>query len=326
MKNNVFLAPMAGITDLPFRLLNREFGVGIAFTEMMSAVGLIRGTGKTLQYLNSTPEDRPLGVQIFGSDPAVLSEAAKVITDQGFALLDINMGCPVKKVVKTGAGAALLKDVSRLGSLLLAVRRATHLPLTVKIRSGWRRQDINCLEVVRIAEDCGVDAIIMHPRTADQGFSGAADWSLIGTVKKHVKIPVVGNGDIRTAADARRMIRTTGCDGVMVGRGALGNPWIFEDMIPNQQEQRVLSLCTIEERERVIRHHLGMVVDFVGESIGVRHFRKHLLWYTKGLRGGSRFRQWIGLTKDSEGLLHELHEFLCSADQEPARMKYGLDF
>ena len=315
LRNNIFLAPMAGITDLSFRLLNREFGVGLAFTEMISAAGLIRGTGKTYHYLNTTPDDKPLGVQIFGSDPAVLAEAAKVITDMGVALLDINMGCPVKKVVKTGAGAALLKDISRIGSILQAVRRATSLPLTVKMRSGWRHSDMNYLEVARVAEDCGVDAIILHPRTADQGFSGFADWSLIGIVKNHVKVPVIGNGDIRTADDALRMIRMTGCDGVLVGRGALGNPWIFKDMMSKRQGQQALLSPTSEERERVIRHHLTMVVAVLGESIGVRNFRKHLLWYTKGLRGGSRFRQWIGLTKDREGLLNELHEFLDSVDQ-----------
>ena len=315
LRNNIFLAPMAGITDLSFRLLNREFGVGLAFTEMISAAGLIRGTGKTYHYLNTTPDDKPLGVQIFGSDPAVLAEAAKAITDMGVALLDINMGCPVKKVVKTGAGAALLKDISRIGSILQAVRRATSLPLTVKMRSGWRHSDMNYLEVARVAEDCGVDAIILHPRTADQGFSGFADWSLIGIVKNHVKVPVIGNGDIRTADDVLRMIRMTGCDGVLVGRGALGNPWIFKDMMSKRQGQQDLWSPTSEERERVIRHHLTMVVAVLGESIGVRNFRKHLLWYTKGLRGGSRFRQWISLTKDREGLLNELHEFLDSVDQ-----------
>jgi nifR3 family TIM-barrel protein len=233
----------------------------------------------------------------------------------GVALLDINMGCPVKKVVKTGAGAALLKDVPRIGSIFQAVRRATSLPLTVKMRSGWRRSDMNFLEVARVAEDCGVDAIILHPRTADQGFSGFADWSLIGTVKDHVKVPVIGNGDIRTVDDALRMIRMTGCDGVLVGRGALGNPWIFKDMMSKREGQRALLSPTSEERERVIRQHLTMVVAALGESVGVRNFRKHLLWYTKGLRGGSQFRQWIGLTKDREGLLNELHEFLDSVDQ-----------
>jgi tRNA-dihydrouridine synthase len=174
---------------------------------------------------------------------------------------------------------------------------------------------MNYLEVARVAEDCGVDAIILHPRTADQGFSGFADWNLIGIVKNHVKVPVIGNGDIRTADDVLRMIRMTGCDGVLVGRGALGNPWIFKDMMSKRQGQQALWSPTSEERERVIRHHLMMVVAVLGESIGVRNFRKHLLWYTKGLRGGSRFRQWIGLTKDREGLLNELHEFLDSVDQ-----------
>ena len=316
LKNNVFLAPMAGITDLTFRLLNREYGVGLAFTEMVSAVGLTRGTGKTSHYLDSTPADKPLGVQIFGADAAILAEAAKFVTDLGVDLLDINMGCPVKKVVRTGAGAALLKDPGKIGAILQSVRKATHLPLTVKIRSGWRRREINCLDVARIAEDCGVDAVILHPRTADQGFSGSADWNLIGDVKKRVKVPVIGNGDIRTAADASRMLSRTGCDGFMVGRGCLGNPWIFKNIIEIRQERPEDSAPTPGEREKVIREHLAMLVGIMGESAGVRYFRKHLLWYTKGLRGGSRFRQYVGLATDREGILDALHNFLFSAGPE----------
>ncbi len=313
LKNNVFLAPMAGITDLSFRLLNREYGVGLAFTEMVSAMGLSRGAGKTRHYLDSSPKDRPLGVQIFGADAAVLAEAAKFITDQGFDLLDINMGCPVKKVVKTGAGAALLRETGRIGAILTSVRKATHLPLTVKIRSGWRHREINCLDIARIAEDCGVDAVILHPRTADQGFSGVSDWKLIGNVKKKVKIPVIGNGDIRTAADAMRMLNSTSCDGIMVGRGCLGNPWLFKDIVSSCRGDSDISSPTPAEREKVIRDHLEMVVGAMGESAGVRYFRKHLLWYTKGLRGGAKFRHCAGLAKDRAEILGALHAFLHSA-------------
>ena len=316
LKNNVFLAPMAGITDLSFRLLNREYGVGLAFTEMVSAVGLKRGTGKTHHYLDASPEDRPLGVQIFGADADVLAEAAKFITDRGFDILDINMGCPVKKVVKTGAGAALLRDTGKIDAILKSVRKATHLPLTVKIRSGWRQREINCLDVANIAEDCGADAVILHPRTADQGFSGVADWKLIGNVKKHVKIPVIGNGDIRTAADAMRMLVSTSCDGIMVGRGCLGNPWIFKDIISISRGCSDVSPPTPAEREKVIREHLAVVVGTMGESAGVRYFRKHLLWYTKGLRGGARFRQCASLAKDRAEVFDALHDFLHSAGLE----------
>ena len=316
LKNNIFLAPMAGITELSFRLLNREYGVGLAFTEMVSAAGLTRGAGKTRHYLDTSPEDTPLGVQIFGADADVLSDAARFITDRGFDLLDINMGCPVKKVVKTGAGAALLKDTEKIGTILASVRKATHLPLTVKIRAGWRRREINCLDVARIAEDCGADAVILHPRTADQGFAGLSDWNLIGDVKKQLKIPVVGNGDIRTADDAVRMLNSTSCDGVMVGRGCLGNPWIFKDIVSNRRGCPDASAPTPGEREKVIQDHLAMVIGVMGEPAGVRYFRKHLLWYTKGLRGGAKFRQGAGLTKDRDGVFGLLHEFLYSADRE----------
>lgn len=316
LKNNVFLAPMAGITDLSFRLLNREYGVGLAFTEMVSAVGLTRGTGKTRHYLDSSLDDRPLGVQIFGADAAVLAEAAKYITDQGFDLLDINMGCPVKKVVKTGAGAALLRDTGKIDAILKSVRKATHLPLTVKIRSGWRPREINCIDVACIAEDCGADAVILHPRTADQGFSGVSEWKHIENVKNHVKIPVIGNGDIRTAADAMRMQISTTCDGIMVGRGCLGNPWIFKDIVSSYRGRSDFSPPTPAEREKVIRDHLAMVVGAMGESAGVRYFRKHLLWYTKGLRGGAKFRQRAGLAKDRAGVFDALHDFLYSAGLE----------
>src|SRR5512136_3034702 len=206
LKNRVFLAPMAGITNLPFRTVAREFGCGLAFTEMISANGLVKKTNKSYRYLISAPYDKPLGVQIFGSDPNVLSEAAQIVTDFGADLLDINMGCPVRKVVKTGAGAALLKEPDRVRNILQAIRKSTSLPLTVKLRSGWHRGEIRVNEIARIAEDCGVDAVILHPRTADQGYSGAADWSIIREVKKKSHIAVIGSGDIRSPEDARRMI------------------------------------------------------------------------------------------------------------------------
>jgi tRNA-dihydrouridine synthase B len=226
------------------------------------------------------------------------------------------MGCPVKKVIKTGGGAALLRDTEKIGEILKSVRKATHLPLTVKIRAGWRRWEINCLDVARIAEDCGADAVILHPRTADQGFSGFAEWKLIGDVKKHVKIPVIGNGDIRTVADAMRMLCRTGCDGIMIGRGCLGNPWIFKDIVSCHRGCSHVSAPTPGEREKVIRAHLAMVLGVMGEPAGVRYFRKHLLWYTKGLHGGSRFRQCAGTVTDGEALLETLHAFLCSVGRE----------
>jgi len=312
LKNEIVLAPMAGITNLPFRLINRDFGVGLTFTEMISANGLIRGMKKTLRYLNFRPEDSPLGVQIFGSDPAILAEAAKIMTDLGADLLDINMGCPVKKVVKTGAGAALMKDPLRIAAILKAVRKGTHLPLTVKMRAGWQPQRINVLEVAKIAEDSGVDAVIVHPRTADQGFSGKADWPLIGRVKTQINIPVIGNGDIKNGEDAAKMMRSTGCDAVMVGRGCLGNPWIFEQIDARLQGRVDPLPPSLSQRELMIRRHLTLELASAGETAGLKIFRKHLLWYTKGLKGGSQFRQMISAVEDKTLLLEKNHAFFAS--------------
>jgi len=309
LKNNVILAPMAGITNLPFRVLVREFGCSLAFTEMISANGLVRGTGKSHRFLLSNQKDKPLGVQIFGSDPAILSEAARIAADYGADLLDINMGCPVKKVVKTGAGAALLQDPDRARLILQSVRRSTTLPLSVKIRSGWRHNEVRALEIASIAEGCGVDGVIIHPRTADQGFSGVADWSVIEAVKKKIRVPVIGSGDIRKPVDALRMQVSTGCDGVMIGRGALGNPWIIESIISCIEGKDGFMPLLPSERLRIMKYHMDMEVDYWGESLGIRNFRKHLLWYTKGLRGGSLVREKVGKIHNKEVILDVMHSF-----------------
>ena len=316
LKNSVFLAPMAGITNLPFRSLVREFGCSLAFTEMISANGITRKTMKSFRYLASAQKDKPLGVQIFGSDPVVLFEAAQIVTDQGADLLDINMGCPVRKVVKTGAGAALMKDPGRVRLILQSIRKATPLPLTTKIRSGWHHSEMNALEIAGIAEDCGVNAVILHPRSADQGFRGSADWSVIEALKKKLRIPVIGSGDIRSPEDACTMITTTGCDGVMVGRGALGNPWIFRDIVSLIDERKRSSLPLLGEREMVIGHHMDMEIDYFGESLGIRNFRKHLLWYTKGLRGGSLFRNTVGSIHDKAVMVDAIHRFFNSVVED----------
>ncbi len=305
LKNNVFLAPMAGITDLPFRTIVRGSGCGLAFTEMVSASGLLRRQGKTLRYLESSPEDQPLGVQLFGCDPETLGEATRIAADRGADLLDLNMGCPVKKVVRTGSGAALMREPLRAAAVVSAMRRASDLPLTVKIRSGWRRREINAIEIGRIAWECGADAVILHPRTADQGFSGSADWGLIATLREKLSIPVVGSGDIRTAEDAVRMLRETGCAAVMVGRGALGNPWIFRNILV-RLENGETEPPSLAEREETILRHLTLAIGFSGEKAGTRDFRKHLLWYTKGLRGGARFRHAAGTIDDRDSVLRAL--------------------
>lgn len=312
------LAPMAGITDLPFRLVCREHGCALAFTEMVSAKGLCRGMAKTRHYLDSLPADRPLGVQLFGTEPATLAEAARIVTDLGADLVDINMGCPVRKVVRAGAGAALLKDLPLVAAILNAVRPATPLPLTIKIRSGWNRRSLAALEVGRIAADCGVDAVVLHGRTADQGFSGAADWQLIGELKAALRIPVIGNGDIRTAGDAARMAAQTGCDAVMIGRGARGNPWIFASVEAIRQGRQFREPSAAERREVILAHLERAVSYWRFEEQAVRNFRKHLLWYTKGVRAGARFRSDVAVILREDRLREAIHAFFDAAGEEPA--------
>ena len=215
---------------------------------MISANGLIRKTAKTYEYLKTCADDSPLGAQIFGADPRIMAQAACIVAESGVDLIDINMGCPVKKVIKAGAGAVLMKDPDRVARIVDAVKKAVKIPVTVKIRSGWTRGSINAVEIARIAEDCGADAITVHARTADQGYSGHADWKIIAAVKKAVKIPVIGNGDIRQPQDAVRMLQETSCDAVMVGRGALGNPWIFKGIVQALCGQTVDYLPVIEPK------------------------------------------------------------------------------
>ncbi|MEA1970979.1 MAG: tRNA dihydrouridine synthase DusB [Thermodesulfobacteriota bacterium] len=309
LRNNIFLAPMAGITDLPFRVLARTFGSSLCFTEMVSANGLVRRTHKSYEYLKSSPDDSPLGVQIFGSDPEILREAAGIVTELGADLIDINAGCPVKKVLKTGAGAALMRDPAKFAAIVKSVRGATHLPLTVKIRSGWGHDELNAIEIAGIAEDCGVDALSLHPRTVRQGFSGIADWNLIGLAKKNIGIPVIGSGDISKPEDALEMIEETGCDGVMVGRCALGSPWIFKAITAFMSNGTVPPPPSSIEREAVILRHLEMNIRLYGKKMGVKNFRKHLLWYTKGLKGGSKFRKDAVLINEMNELLEMVHEY-----------------
>lgn len=308
----VFLAPMAGITNLPFRTIARRFGCRLAFTEMVSVNGLVRGSQKTCRYLDSDRDDRPLGVQIFGSDPALMAEGARIVTDLGADIIDINMGCPVRKVVRSGAGAALLRDQEKAGLIIRAVRRATSLPLTVKIRSGWRPSEINAPIIARIAEDEGANALVIHPRTADQGFSGNSDWTVIQAVKKTIHIPVVGNGDVRSPGDARKMLQITGCDAVMIGRAAFGNPWIFRNIgeqAGKGEGDFSYPPVSLMEREQVIRDHLDMETEYAGERGAIQSFRKHLLWYTKGLRSSAPFRQKIGGLNEREPMLAALRAY-----------------
>ena len=303
LENPIILAPMAGITSLPYRRIMKSFGAALVHTEMVSANGLIREGRKTRELLISSSDETPLAVQLFGDDPEILARAATLVAEDG-ALLDINMGCPVKKVIRSGAGSALLKTPDRIGNILSAVRTVYKKPLTIKIRSGWDQDSINYLEVGRIAQDAGVDAITLHPRTRAQGFSGQANWQHIADLKAALDIPVFGSGDIFEADDAMRMLEDTGCDGVMIGRGGYGNPWLIRDILDLLQD-RATKRPSRNEIHQIAQQHLKLHREQFGEHKAVFEMRKHLCWYAKGLNGSSQFRAKLQKT-DSCSQLQKL--------------------
>lgn len=314
-ENNALLAPMAGISHPVFRRVVREVSGAAGFTEMVSAEGILRDPERMGKYLEPFPGERPFAVQLFGADPGAVAAAAVIAVERGADLIDINMGCPVKKVVRAGAGAALMKDIGKAAALLRTLRDALRCPLTVKIRSGWSAREILAPDLSRAAQDAGADAIIVHPRTAAQGFSGKADWRVIERVKKAVGIPVIGNGDIRTCEDALRMMDETGCDGVMVGRGSMGNPWIFGAVREALRGGAASFVPTLREREEVMLVHLNRTVLFFGERKGLLDFYRHAVGYTKGLRGRAEFRkQFLGL-KGHEDVRIAVHRFFASMQQ-----------
>ncbi len=301
LPHNILLAPLAGITNHVFRLVCRQQGASLAFTEMVSVNGMVREGERTLAMLASSPEDRPLGVQIFGESAELLARAAEMVADQA-DLLDINMGCPVRKVVGTGAGSALLKDTARIAGIVRAVRRATRLPLTIKIRSGWECGDDAWLEVGRIAEAEGCDAITLHPRSRAQMFNGKADWRKIARLKQSLGIPVIGSGDLFTPQDCQRMLAETGCDGLMLARGALGNPWIFRQT-RELLEGRPVTPVTGDERVAMAEEHLALFIASAGEAIAVREMKKHLGWYVHGVPGAAAVRRDINHAQGKVALL-----------------------
>ncbi len=315
LNSNLIMAPMAGITDYPFRQLAREMGCGLAVTEMVSAEGLLR---KGESFLKMVEGEHPVSVQLFGSKPEVLAEAAAKAEAMGADAVDLNMGCPAKQVVKTGAGADLMHSPEKVESILLLMRKKIACPLTVKIRSGWDEKEINAVEIARLAEGCGIDAITVHPRTRTQGFRGKADWSVIAEVKKAVRIPVIGNGDVNRSFLIKKMMEETGCDGVMIGRGALGNPWIFSETQSEHPEKR--PAISLQKRREVIHRHLSLILSFYEERQLTSQIRKHLYWYTKGLPNCAAFHARLSSLRGKEKLLQALYSYFDSIERrEPCQ-------
>jgi tRNA-dihydrouridine synthase B len=324
-KNPLVLAPMAGITDLPFRVICREMGAGIVYSEMVSAEALIRDQPRTLGMLATDPRERPVAFQIFGCRPASLAGAAKLLSSRKIDSIDINMGCPVPKVLRSGAGSALLRDLGLAREIMQAVVAASTKPVTVKIRLGWDAKNIVAVELAQAAEAAGVAAVTVHARTKAMGFSGKADWGMIRRVKENVGIAVIGNGDVRSGADAKRMLDETGCDGVMIGRGIQGNPWIFREAKAYIATGATPAPPTPEERKTVMLRHLRDVVAMLGESVGVREMRKHLCWYTKGLPGGAEFREQVNHLARVDEVAQAVSAFFAAlpdrTEMEPATPK-----
>ncbi|WP_145017906.1 tRNA dihydrouridine synthase DusB [Geobacter argillaceus] len=307
LANPLLLAPMAGITNLPFRLIARREGAALCFTEMVSVNGLVREGQKSFALIAGTPEDRPLGIQLFGDDPALLAEAARLVEGYG-ELIDINMGCPVRKVVGSGAGSALLREPAKVRAIVRAVRRATGLPLTIKIRTGWTCEEPTFLEIGRIAEAEGCDAVTLHPRSRAQMFEGRADWNRLRELKKALAIPVIGSGDLFRPGDAVAMLAETGCDGVMIARGGLGNPWLFRQSLAFLRGEEP-AMPTPAERLAVARRHLELFVATAGERVAVLEMRKHAAWYAKGIPGAAQFRDRVNRLATVDELIAAMEEF-----------------
>ncbi len=305
----VILAPMAGVTDYPFRTMVRRFGPCLVTSEMIASQALVRDSQRSMRMAGTAQEESPLSVQLSGSDPGTMAEAAKIIQDTGAALIDINMGCPQPKIVKTGAGAALMKDETRAGEIIKAIVQAVRIPVTVKIRLGWDFSSINAMQIAKIAEAEGASMVTVHARTRSQMFSGTADWSLIRPVKETVRIPVVANGDIKAPRDAEECLKLSGADGLMIGRGALGRPWLISHIDHFMKSGEILPEPGPEILHRLMTDHLKLILDFYREPVGIWLARRHICYYTKGKRGGAQFRESINKAKTSDEMASLIDSF-----------------
>ena len=308
LENNVILAPMAGVTDMPYRILCREQGAGLVCMEMVSAKAIYYNNKNTDSLMEIHPDEVPASLQLFGSDPQILAEMAKRIEERPFSILDLNMGCPVPKVVNNGEGSALMKDPKLVEQILTALVRAIDKPVTVKIRKGFDDDHVNAVEIAKIAEACGVAAVAVHGRTRAQYYSGQADWDIIAQVKDAVKIPVIGNGDVDSPEKAKSILEQTGCDGVMIGRAAEGNPWIFREVVSYLENGTIPARPTNREKREMILRHAALQLEYKGEYTGVREMRKHLSWYTVGMPHSAHFRQTINTMEKMDELIRGVQE------------------
>lgn len=309
LPNKWILAPMAGVSDLPFRLLCHEAGAGLTCMEMISAKAIYYRNKATDEMMAIDPDEGMVSLQLFGSDPDIMGAMAQKIEERPFAILDINMGCPVPKVVNNGEGSALMKNPALAGKIIRTVSSAVSKPVTVKIRKGFDDDHVNAVEMAKVAEENGAAAVAVHARTRMQYYSGKADWDIIRQVKEAVTIPVIGNGDVDCYESACRMLDETGCDGVMIGRAAQGNPWIFEELVA-KSEGREWNKPTREDVARMILRHAAMLIECKGEYIGSREMRKHAAWYTKGYKGSSQFRGKLNEAESLEDLKRLMDDFL----------------
>lgn len=309
LENNLILAPMAGVSDLPFRLLCREQGAGLVCMEMVSAKAILYKNRNTEELLTIDPKEHPVSLQLFGSDPDIISEIAKQIEERPFDILDLNMGCPVPKVVNNGDGSALMKNPRLAGEIIEKTARAIKKPLTVKIRKGFDDAHVNAVELAHIAQESGAAAVAVHGRTREQYYAGHADWDIIRQVKEAVSIPVIGNGDIRTPEDVAAMAEQTGCDGYMIARGAEGNPWIFRQILHYFETGEHLSRPDFSEVTEMLLRHAKMQIDCKGDYTGIREIRKHAAWYTAGYPHGARLRVAINQVENYEQLETLLMEY-----------------
>ena len=306
LENNVILAPMAGVTDLPFRVLCREQGAGCVVTEMVSAKAVLYNNKNTRELLQIDPAECPAAVQLFGSEPDIMAEIAARLEEGPYDYIDVNMGCPVPKIVNNGEGSALMKNPERAKEVLTAMVKAVKKPVTVKFRKGFNDLSVNAVEFAKMAERCGVAAVAVHGRTREQYYSGKADWDIIRQVKEAVRIPVIGNGDIFTPEDAGRMLKETGCDGIMVARGAKGNPWLFGRINHYLDTGEVLPGPSMAEIKAMILRHGRMLVQFKGEGVAMREMRGHMAWYTKGMPHSATLRNEINQVETLEGFVELL--------------------